>query len=312
MAVREAEEVVRIGRRKVTITNPDKVIFPDDGITKRDLVRYYRRISPRILPHLRGRPLAMERYPDGIDQPGFFQKAAAAYYPDWIRTVTVRKVGGTVRHVLCDDAATLVYLANLACVTPHVWLSRIPRLDYPDQMVFDLDPSGESFEPVRRTAQSLKELLDRLGVPAYVKTTGSRGLHVAVPLRRRERFDAVRAVARELAKVVVSQEPGQRTLEQRKRMRRGRVFVDTNRNGYAQTVAPAYAVRARPGAPVSVPLQWNELRDENLRPNGVTIRSVFDRLAEAGDPWMEFRRSAVSLLTVRKRLEQGHVSRRVP
>ena len=174
--------VIRIGRHSVRTTHPGKIRFSDDGITKRDLIDYYRRIAPWILPHLRGRPLALERYPDGIDEPGFFQKATPSYYPGWIETVTVRKGGGTVKHVVCDDAATLVYLANQACVTPHIWLSRIDKLDYPDQMVFDLDPVGDSFEPVKATAQSLKELLDQLGLPAYLKTTGSRGLHVAVPL----------------------------------------------------------------------------------------------------------------------------------
>jgi bifunctional non-homologous end joining protein LigD len=141
----EAAALVRIGRREVKITRPEKVLFPEDGITKGDLIEYYHRVASWILPHLRGRPLALERYPDGVGRPGFFQKTVAPYYPSWIRTVTVKKVGGTVTHVVCDDAATLVYLANQACVTPHIWLSRIDRLDYPDQMVFDLDPSGESF-----------------------------------------------------------------------------------------------------------------------------------------------------------------------
>jgi bifunctional non-homologous end joining protein LigD len=268
------------------------------------LVDYYRRIASWILPYLRGWPLAMERYPDGIDKPGFFRKAVAPYYPGWIKTVTVDKVGGTVRHVVCDDAATLVYLANQACVTPHIWLSRMDKLDYADQMVFDLDPSEDSFEPVKAVAQSLKELLDRLGLPAYLKTTGSRGLHVAVPLKRREGFDSVRAFAREVARVVVSQKPEQRTLEQRKSMRRGRVFVDTNRNAYAQTVAPAFAVRARRGAPVSVPLDWSELGRKNLRPDGVTIRTLFDRLERVGDPWTDFWRRAVSLNAARQRLEK--------
>ena len=190
------------------ITRPGKVLFPEDGITKADLIRYYRRIAPRMLPHLRNRPAALERYPDGIDQPGFFQKATPSYYPRWIRTVSVKKVGGSVEHVVCDDVATLVYLANQACVTPHVWLSRADKLDRPDRMVFDLDPSDERFEPVKATAQSLRELLELLGLPAYLKTTGSRGLHVVVPLRRREGFDAVRDLARVLARIVVSQERG--------------------------------------------------------------------------------------------------------
>lgn len=305
-------ELARIGRHVVEITRPAKVLFPEDGITKRDLIEYYRRIASWILPHLRDRPLALERYPDGIDEPGFFQKAAASYYPAWIRTVTVKKAGGTVRHVVCDDAATLVYLANQACVTPHVWLSRTDKLEHPDQMMFDLDPSEDGFEPVKAAAQSLKALLDDLGLPAYLKATGSRGLHVAVPLKRSERFDSVRAFARAVAGVVVSQEPGQWTLEQRKAMRRGRVFVDTNRNAYAQTVAPAYAVRARPGAPVSVPLDWTELSRKDLRPDGVTIRSVFDRLDRVGDLWIDFRRRGVSLSRARQTLEKLNATRRVP
>jgi bifunctional non-homologous end joining protein LigD len=297
-------EIVRIGRHEVRITHPEKLIFPEDGITKRDLIHYYRRIASWILPHLRGRPLVLERYPDGINKPGFFQKDTPSYYPGWIKTVTVKKVGGSVRHVVCDNAATLIYLANQACVTPHVWLSRTDKLDVPDQMVFDLDPSGDGFEPVKAAARSLKELLDQLGLPSYLKTTGSRGLHVVVPLKRREDFDSVRAFAVEVARVIVSQEPGERTLEQRKSMRHGRVFVDTNRNAYAQTVAPAYAVRARRGAPVSVPLDWSELKSRNLRPNGETIRSVFDRLEKVGDPWADFWRRGVSLNRARQRLEK--------
>jgi bifunctional non-homologous end joining protein LigD len=166
-------------------------------------------------------------------------------------------------------------------------------------MMFDLDPSGDSFEPEKVAAQSLKELLDQLGLPAYLKTNGSRGLHVAVPLKRSEGFASVRGFARELARVVVSREPGQRTLEQRKSMRRSRVFVDTNRNAYAQTVAPADAGRARRGAPVSVPLDWDELRSKDLRPDGVTIWSVFDRLDRVGDPWTDFWRRGVSLSRAR-------------
>jgi bifunctional non-homologous end joining protein LigD len=302
-------ERVRIGLREVKITHPEKLLFPEDGLTKGDLVDYYRRIAPMILPHLRARPLMLERYPDGIAEPGFIQKAAPAYYPAWIKTVSVRKVGGTVRHVICDDAATLVYLANQACVTPHIWLSRVDKLEYPDQMLFDLDPSDERFEPVKATAQALKDLLDQLGVPAYLKTTGSRGLHVAVPLQRREGFDAVRAVARELAEIVVRQAPEERTLEQLKSQRRGRVFVDTNRNAYAQTLAPAYAVRARRGAPVSAPLAWHELEQRDLRPDGVTIRSVFTRLERVTDPWADFWRRRVALSRTRQQLEQWYATR---
>jgi bifunctional non-homologous end joining protein LigD len=261
---------------------------------------------------MRGRPLAMERYPDGIGQPSFFHKAVPSYYPDWIKTVTVKKAAGTVTHVVCDDKATLVFLANQACITPHIWLSRIDKLHHPDQMVFDLDPSGDDFGLVKSTAQDLSALLDELGLPAYVKTTGSKGLHVVVPLKREEDFDSVRAFAKRLAAIVVDDDPEHRTLEQRTNRRRGRVFLDTNRNAYAQTIAPAYAVRARPHAPVSVPLAWNELNNNDLRPDGVTIRTVFERLEKFRDPWHEYRQAAASLRAACRRLEKRSATRRIP
>jgi len=178
-------------------------------------------------------------------------------------------------------------------------------------MVFDLDPAGNNFEAVKAAAHSLKKLLDRLGPPAYLKTTGSRGLHVAVPLERTEVFDSVRAFSRQLARIVVSEEPSQRTLAQRKKMRGDRVFVDTNRNAYAQTVAPAYAVRARPGAPVSVPLDWNDLGKKGLRSDADTIRSVFDRLEKIGDPWADFWRRGTSLTRARQKLQELAATRTI-
>jgi bifunctional non-homologous end joining protein LigD len=307
MAVRG--QTVRVGRVDVEITRPGKLLFPADGITKQDLADYYRRISPWMLPHLQDRPLAMERYPDGIGGPSFFQKEVPAYYPDWIERVTVKKMGGTITHVICNNEATLVYLANQACITPHIWLSRIGKLRYPDQMVFDLDPSGENFDAVRAAAQSFRELLDKLELPVYVKTTGSRGLHVAVPLDRKEDFDSVRAFARRLAEIVVNGDREHRTLEQRKDRRLGRVFVDINRNAYAQTIAPAYAIRARPGAPVSLPLDWNDLSKKDLRPNGTTIRTVFGHLEKSGDPWRDFWRHATSLNRARREVEKLNATR---
>jgi bifunctional non-homologous end joining protein LigD len=293
---------VRVDGREVEISRPEKVLFPADGITKGDLVEYYAQIAPRMLPHLRDRPLTLERYPNGINTKRFFQKEVSSYFPGWIRTVTVPKVGGTVTHVICNDTATLVYLANQACVTPHIFLSRADKRDVPDQMVFDLDPQGDDFEVVRTTALDFKELLDQLELPAYVKTTGSRGLHVVVPLRRRDTYDAVRSFSRELAAIIVSQAPQARTLEQLKANRGNRVFIDTNRNGYAQLVAPAFAVRARAGAPVSVPLAWSELQKKTLRPNSYTIRNVFERLQKVKDPWSDFWRRGVLLTNARRRL----------
>src|SRR5919199_4006036 len=195
--------VVRVDRREIEISRPEKILFPEDGITKGDLIEYYARIAPRMLPHLRDRPLTLERYPNGINTKRFFQKEVSTYFPNWIRRVTVEKVGGTVTHVVCNDTATLVYIANQACVTPHIFLSRIDKLDQPDQLVFDLDPQGEDFDLVRSTALDFKDLLDELQLPAFLKTTGSRGLHVVVPLQRREDYDAVRSFGRDLAAIVV-------------------------------------------------------------------------------------------------------------
>jgi bifunctional non-homologous end joining protein LigD len=294
--------VIRVDHREIEISRPEKVLFPDDGITKGDLIEYYARIAPHMLPHLRDRPLTLERYPNGIHSKRFFQKEVSSYFPSWIHTATVPKAGGTVTHVLCNDTATLVYLANQACITPHIFLSRMDKPELPDLLVFDLDPQGEDFELVRSAALDFKQLLDELALPAFLKTTGSRGLHVVVPLRRRETNEAVRTFAREVAALIVAQAPGDRTLEQLKANRGGRVFIDTNRNGYAQLVAPAYAVRARKGAPVSAPLAWSELRRKNLRSDSFTIRNLFQRLEKVSDPWSDFWETGASLTDARRRL----------
>ena len=298
----EQAETIRIDGRDVKITRPEKVLFPEDGITKGDLVRYYQRIGPRMLPYLKGRPLALQRYPDGIAGPSFFQKAAAPYYPEWIETATVKKVGGTVKHVVCNDVATLVYLANQACITLHPWLSRADRPDYPDQMIFDLDPSSDDFRSVIDAAHVLKEILDELKLPAYLKTTGSRGLHIAVPLDGKQNFESVRTFARKVAQVVVARDPARYTLEQYKNKRGGRIFVDVNRNAYAQTAVAVYSVRARNGAPVSTPLGWAELRKRNLRPDAITVKNLFERLDQVPDPWSNFWKHRASLDQAAKKL----------
>jgi len=300
----KTDATVRIGVHEIAITRPDKILFPQDGITKAELIRYYERIAPRMLPYLAGRPLVLQRFPDGIERPGFIQKAAAPYYPEWIKKVTVKKMGGTVKHVVSDDVATLVYLANQACITLHTWLSRAPDTNCPDQMVLDFDPSGDDdLDGVVGGALALKNILDGLDLPSYVKTTGSRGVHVVVPIDGKQDFDAVRAFARRLAGIVVDRDTGRYTLEQHKNKRHGRVLIDLNRNGYAQTAVANYSVRARPGAPVSVPLQWDELRKKSFRPDAFTIRNIFDRLEKIEDPWKDFWRHAASLEAAGQRLD---------
>ncbi len=267
------------------VTRPHKILFPCDDITKQEFVEYYEKIANTMLPHLRGRPIVMERYPDGIYGNRIFQKNAPRHFPAGIPIATLPKKGGVVRHVLCNDRETLVYLANQAVITPHTWLSRSDEPARPDQLIFDLDPSGSQFDVVRGAAKALRELLNRRGLTSFVKTTGSRGLHVLVPLDRGAEFDAVRTFAREVAEELAHGDPDRLTTEVRKDKREGRVFLDVARNAYAQTAAPAYAVRPRDTAPVATPLQWEELDDPGLRPDRYNIRNIFTRLERTGDPW---------------------------
>jgi bifunctional non-homologous end joining protein LigD len=280
----------------VRIPNPDKVMFPGEGITKRDLADYYERIAPVMLPHLRDRPLHLQRFPDGIEGEEVHQKRLPQNYPDWAHRVSVpRKQGGSLEQVVCQDAATLVYLVGQACVTPHAWLSRSDALDSPDLMVFDLDPPTADLKPAIAAARELRELLGKVGLTAFVKATGARGLHVTIPLDRRSPFDETRAFAREVATMLAERRPGDFTVEQRKDKRGDRLFLDTMRNSYAQTAVAAYAVRARPGAPVAVPLEWEELGQRGFRPDGYPMRSVFDLLEKRPDPWAQIERRAGSL-----------------
>jgi bifunctional non-homologous end joining protein LigD len=289
-------------RPTVEISNPDKVLFPRDGITKADLAAYYEEIAATMLPHVRDRAVVMQRFPNGIRHEGFIQKDVPQYFPEWIKTIRVKKARGSVTHVVVDNAATLMYLADQACVTPHVWLSRIDRLDHPDRLIFDLDPSGRTFEPVLAAARALREVLEAIDLVPYLMTTGSRGLHVVVPLDRSADFDTVRALARRLATAVADAAPDRFTIEQRKEKRRGRVYLDTMRNAYAQTAVAPYAVRALPGAPVAAPLEWAELsRLAGAQP--YTIKTIARRLARRGDPWKDIARRARALHEAEERLD---------
>ncbi|MCQ4083751.1 non-homologous end-joining DNA ligase [Streptomyces sp. RB6PN25] len=302
----KTKETIGVGTRSVPLSNPDKELFPDDGITKAELADYYRTVARPMLPHLKDRPLVMERYPDGFQGKSFFHKDVPDYFPEWIRTVQVPKEGGSVTMAVCDDAATLVYLANQACITPHPWLSRADCLDCPDRLVFDLDPSehdGDGFETVRWSARQLGDLLTELGLRPAVMTTGSRGLHLLVLLDRRTDFDTARHFARRVADVLAARHSDRLTTEPRKNKRRGRLYLDTQRNAYAQTSVAPYAVRARPHAPVATPLEWNELDDPGLGPRQWTLRTLPERLEKDGDPWKGLSRCRRSLTAAEQRLD---------
>ncbi|MFD7299424.1 non-homologous end-joining DNA ligase [Streptomyces pharetrae] len=296
---------VRAGRRTVEVRRPGKVLFPGgDGhpeYTKGDLVDYYRSVAPFLLPHLRGRPLMLEMHPDGVDGPGFMQKNTPDTYPEWITRIEVPKEGGTVRHTVCDDAATLVHLAGQACVTLHRWLSRGDRLDRPDRMVFDLDPSGDDFAPVRETAVLLGELLDELRLPSALMTTGSRGLHIVVPLNGRHDFDEVRQFARDVADTLAAGHPDRLTTAARKKDRGDRLYLDVQRNGYAQTAVVPFTVRARPGAPVAVPVAWDQLDDPGFGPRRWTLADAVDQART--NPWAGVMSRGRALGPARRRLD---------
>jgi bifunctional non-homologous end joining protein LigD len=291
-----------MSRIEVQITHADRLVFPADEITKGDIVDYHAEIADVMVPHLKGRPLTVWRYPRGIDDQGFVQQDFSDSLPEWMGRVEVAKEGGTVVHPTADRPEALRWLANQNCLTLHAWLSRRDALDVPDRVVFDLDPSGGDFAVVRATARAVADVLDELGLVSYVQTTGSRGLHVVTPIKGDAEFDVVRQFARDVAEVVAADDPAHRTIEMRKANRGDRVYLDVMRNAYAQTAVAPYAVRARRGAPVATPLEWDELDRRGLRADRFTIHDIPKRVAESGDPWADLRRRARSLTRPAQRL----------
>lgn len=289
--------------RAVRVGNADKVLFPDIGLTEGDLADYYYRVSGAILLHLRDRPVSMQRFPEGIRERGFYAKQTPDYFPDWVESVKIEvlETGEIQPQVVVNKSETLIYLVDQATITLHAWLSRTGRLQYPDKLIFDLDPPGD-FATARDAARELHQLLDELELPSYLMTTGSRGLHVGVPLDGSAEFDAVRDFARNLAGLLASRAPDRLTTETRKNKRGGRLFLDYLRNAYAQTSVAPYSVRAKPGAPVATPLLWAELDDPQLTSQRFHVGNLSDRLGEHGDPWADFYDRGVSLAAARERL----------
>jgi bifunctional non-homologous end joining protein LigD len=267
------------------ITHPDKLLFPADGITKGELARYYEAVQGSMLPHLRGRPVTLERFPAGIERKGFIQKDVARGAPAWLERVEVPKKGGTTRYAIVNDERGLLWLANLNTITPHVWVSRVPELDLPDLCVFDLDPSREDDVALRQAALAVRAMLEELGLATAIKTSGSKGFHIVVPLDRTANYDTVRRFSHAVGAALVKRHPDVFTQEFSKADRGGRILIDTGRNGYGATFAAAYAVRPRPGAPVSMPCAWDEVARGTALPRTFTLRNVPQRLAEFGDVW---------------------------
>ena len=278
------------------ITHPEKVLFPGDEITKGELAAYYEAIAPVMLPHVRRRPITMERFHRGISAPGFFQKDVSKGFPEWLKRVEVPKHGGTVHHPIANDTRSLLWLANQNSITIHVWPSRTPNLYHPDVCVFDLDPATEDdLDVLRAAALNLRDLLAELGLPSWIKTSGSKGFHIAVPLDGKADFGTVARFAHHAGSILVQRDPEHLTQEFSKVDRGGRILVDTGRNGYSATFAAAYTVRARPGAPVSAPCTWEEVERGEVQPKSFTLRMMAKRVAEVGDLWADMLKKKRSL-----------------
>jgi bifunctional non-homologous end joining protein LigD len=286
------------------ISHPEKVLFPEDGITKGELAAYYEAVAPVMLAHLRGRPVTMERYPSGIGRKGFWQKDVSRGFPEWLQRVEVPKKDGVVHHPLATDARSLVWMANQNAITLHVWPSRVPRLTHPDVCVFDLDPAGDDPAVARAATLRVRDLLAELGLVSWVKTSGSKGFHVVVPLDTTADFDEVAAFAHRAGALFVERHPDQLTQEFLKADRGKRVLVDTGRNGWSATFAAAYTVRARPGAPVSAPCSWAEVESGEVGPRSFTLRSMAARLGAVGDLWADLAANGQSVRSAVKRLKR--------
>jgi bifunctional non-homologous end joining protein LigD len=287
---------LKVGRRTVELTHPDKALFKRPKVTKRDLASHYERVAPVMLPYVSGRPLALQAFPQGVGGYGYFMKAVPDYFPEWVNRATVGKRGGTVTHVLAEDAATLVYLAGQNVVTLHTWLSRADEPRQPDRLIMDFDPSKEGgFADVRAAAREAGERLRDRGLVPYAMVTGSRGVHVVCPLRRRAGFTDTHRFARALAEEMVEDDPKRLTLEYLKAKRGDKIYVDVNRNAYAQHGVAPYSVRSKPKAPVAVPIHWDELSNSRLKPDRWTVRNAGERVESEGDPWKGMTRRARAL-----------------
>ena len=279
----------------VIITHPEKVLFPVDGITKGELADYYRNVGPHMLPHMARRPVTMERFHRGIGEKRFFQKSVTKGYPAWLERAAVPKKKGTVYHPLVTNMAGLLWLANMNCITPHVWTARDPDLMHPDLLLFDLDPSEEDDDALRAATLLVRDELADLGLRSRVKTSGSKGFHVAVGLDGSADYDECGRFAHSFGRVLVKRYPQTFTQEFFKADRGTRILLDTGRNEYHATYAAPYAVRALAGAPVSAPCTWGEIESGTVGPRSFTLRVMEARVRRVGDIWHDLHSEAHSV-----------------
>ena len=283
----KTSQIAQVGKRKIELSNLEKVLYPNDHILKAELIEYYLKVAPTVLAHLKGRPLSLVRYPDGIVGERFFQKNRPEWAPEWIEHVVLGEAGKEekVDYVMATEEASLVWLSNLACIELHQMHCRAPHFDKPDYFVFDLDPpENYRFEDLVEIALDIKEHLESFGYRPYVKTTGSKGLHVLVPIEPKWTFDKVFEATREVAGLFVESHSSSTTLHIKKEARKGKVLVDIYRNRTYQTIVSAYSVRGLPGAPVSMPLLWEQLKGISSAAD-FNLHNVPDHVMKYGDAW---------------------------
>lgn len=297
--------MLKIGGHTIDISSRDKLFFPEAGLTKGDLIDYYQQVAGMMVPHMKRYGVSMQRFPEGLQGEGFYTKDTPDYFPTWIKTIKIpKREGGSFEAPVVDKPAALVYLANQAMITLHLYLARTDDLEHPDRMIYDLDPpeASKDYNVVRRAAIDVREVMTELGLKSWVQTTGSKGFHVVVPLDRSLAFDEVRQFARDVALVLVRRHEDRYTLEQRKNKRKGRIFLDTIRNSYGATAVAPYSVRTLADAPVATPLEWQEV-EGGASPRDWTLKNLPNRLKQQPDPWSGLMRHPYSLSSRRKKLD---------
>jgi len=305
---RSGDKEVLIGKNKVKLTHQDKIYFPKEQLTKADIIDYYQSISDYILPHLKNRPLSLNRFPNGIEEDNFYHKDAGENTPEWIKTTEIYSESPDkyIDYIVCNNKATLAYLNNLGCIDINPWNSRISKLDFPDYLVLDLDPSEKNtFEDVIEVALQIKEITDEIKIDAYCKTSGSTGIHIYIPMGRKYDFEKVKDFAHILMKSTQERLPQLTTLERSLKKREStKIYLDYLQNRQGQTLASVYSLRPRPGAPVSMPLEWSELK-KGLRPTDFTIYNALGRIQAQGDIFLPVLQKGINMMKALELMEKS-------
>jgi len=293
------EGEILVGGNRIGFSNPEKQLFP--GMSKRSYIEYHKSISGCMLPHIIDRPVSMYRFPDGGGKPGFFQKDMPDHFPDWLDSYKVKKRGGMTKYVVCRTEACIVYLATQVAVL-HIWTSRIDKLEYPDKMIFDFDPSADDMQKLRKYLRMMRSFLEELGLVPYIMSTGGKGFHIVVPIEREMKFKDVREFAGSIANTLATKYPDDITIEMRKEKRKGKIFIDTYRNSESQTAVAPYSIRSGSLPAVAAPLLWEELG--RISPGSITPDKMIQRTEAIGDVWRDFFKDARSLSKVRENLQK--------